>query len=116
MAIQTAILERVDQAGPSPAGLYLRDITTVAVLTPEQEVALAQLIDSGKTARRKLEDDDVLCQAERDGLQEAVRQGECASRALIEANLRLVVSIARKYLNRGVPLLDLVQEGNLGLA
>ena len=107
---------RVDQAPPSPTGLYLRDISAVTLLTAEQEVELARLIEAGKQARRRLEHGVNLPDADRASLEEAAAQGEQARRELTEANLRLVVSVARKYLNRGVPLLDLIQDGNLGLA
>jgi RNA polymerase primary sigma factor len=106
---------RVDE-GPSPTGLYLRDIASVTLLTAQQEVELAQLIEAGKQARRRLRHGVNLPDADRASLEEAVARGEQARRKLTEANLRLVVSVARKYLNRGVPLLDLIQEGNIGLA
>jgi RNA polymerase primary sigma factor len=107
---------RVDEAPASPAWLYLRDIAAVMLLTAEQEVELAQLIEAGKQARRRLRHGVNLPEADRASLEEAVARGEQARRKLTEANLRLVVSVARRYLNRGVPLLDLIQEGNIGLA
>ena len=107
---------RVDQAPPSPTGLYLRDISAVTLLTAEQEVELARLIEAGKQARRRLEHGVKLPDADRASLEEAAARGEQSRREFTEANLRLVVSVARKYLNRGVPLLDLIQDGNLGLA
>ena len=91
---------RVDE-GPSPTGLYLRDIAAVMLLTAEQEVELAQLIEAGKQARRRLEHGVNLPDADRASLEEAAAQGEQSRRTLTEANLRLVVSVARKYLNRG---------------
>ncbi len=109
-------LARVDEARASPAGLYLRDIAAVTLLTAEQEVELAQLIEAGKSARRLLKHGANLPEAERASLEEAVAQGEQSRRTFTEANLRLVVSVARQYVNRGVPLLDLIQEGNIGLA
>jgi RNA polymerase primary sigma factor len=107
---------KVDEALSSPAGLYLRDIAAVTLLSAEQEIELAQQIEAGKKARRPLKQGPEVPEAERDRLEETAAQGEHARRKLTEANLRLVVSVARKYLNRGVPLLDLIQEGNIGLA
>jgi RNA polymerase primary sigma factor len=109
-------LARVDEAPSSPAGLYLRDIASVTLLTADQEVELAQRIEAGKKARKLLKLGPELPEAERESLEEGAVQGEQARHMLTEANLRLVVSVARKYLNRGVPLLDLIQEGNIGLA
>src|SRR5919199_5646017 len=106
----------VDDARASPAWLYLRDIAAVMLLTAEQEVELAQLIEAGKQARRRLRHGVNLPEADRASLEEAVARGEQARRKLTEANLRLVVSVAPRYLNRGGPLLDLIQEGNIGLA
>jgi RNA polymerase primary sigma factor len=108
-------LSRVDEPLSSPAGLYLRDISGVTLLTADEEVELAQLIEAGKNARRLLKHPN-LPEPEQARLEDAVSQGEQARHTLTEANLRLVVSVARKYLNRGVPLLDLIQEGNIGLA
>jgi RNA polymerase primary sigma factor len=97
-----------------PASLYLREISRARLLTAEEEVTLAQALEAGKAARAQLErgvdDPD-----ERAELEEQVRLGEDARRHLIESNLRLVVSVARKYLGRGLSFLDLVQEGNIGL-
>ena len=115
MTIIPPELPRVDEPPASPAGLYLRDISAVTLLTAEDEIELAQQIEAGKKARRVLKHPN-LPTAEQAALEQAVAEGEQARRALTEANLRLVVSVARKYLNRGVPLLDLIQEGNIGLA
>jgi RNA polymerase primary sigma factor len=109
-------LARGDEAPSSPAGLYLRDIAAVTLLTAEQEVELAQRIEAGKKAQLLLKHGPELPETEREKLEECATQGEQARHMLTEANLRLVVSVARKYLNRGVPLLDLIQEGNIGLA
>jgi RNA polymerase primary sigma factor len=94
--------------------LYLREIGRVPLLTASDEVRLAQAIERGHEASERLAAspiDDV----EREELQDLVRQGNAAREALTDANLRLVVSVARRYSNRGVPLIDLIQEGNLGL-
>jgi RNA polymerase primary sigma factor len=115
MTITPSQLPRVDEPAASPAGLYLRDISAVTLLTADEEIELAQQIEAGKKARRVLKHPS-LPESEQTALEHTVTQGEKARHTLTEANLRLVVSVARKYLNRGVPLLDLIQEGNIGLA
>jgi RNA polymerase primary sigma factor len=97
-----------------PASLYLREISRARLLTAQEEVELAQQIEDGKAARTKLES-EVEDGAEREALERQVEIGGEARRRLIESNLRLVVSVARKYLGRGLSFLDLVQEGNIGL-
>jgi RNA polymerase primary sigma factor len=101
-----------------PASLYLREISRNPLLTAEEEVTLAQELEAGKEARERLERADrepIADPAERERLEAAVATGEAARTRLIESNLRLVVSVARKYLGRGLSFLDLVQEGNIGL-
>ncbi|HZU73312.1 MAG TPA: sigma-70 family RNA polymerase sigma factor [Acidimicrobiales bacterium] len=96
--------------------LYLSDIGQYDLLTKDDEVRLAQAIEAGDEARRHLESAPVdLAVARKRELRRAVRDGEAAQRAFIQSNLRLVVSIAKKYQASGLPLLDLIQEGNLGL-
>lgn len=97
-----------------PASLYLREISRARLLTAEEEVSLAQQLEAGKQARATLEAglDDT---EQRSTLEAQLATGEDARRRLIESNLRLVVSVARKYLGRGLSFLDLVQEGNIGL-
>ena len=96
-----------------PAALYLREISRTPLLTAEEEVQLAKQLEASKAARKAL--DRGAAEAERARLEEAVRLGEAARKRLIESNLRLVVSVARKYIGRGLSFLDLVQEGNIGL-
>ncbi|MGH8826152.1 MAG: sigma-70 family RNA polymerase sigma factor [Jiangellaceae bacterium] len=93
---------------------YLREIGRIPLLTVAEEVSLARAVEAGMLAEDRLDQlpDDAPDAAD---LGELVEQGELAKRHLIEANLRLVVSVARRYARRGLPLLDLVQEGNLGL-
>lgn len=98
------------------AAIYFRDISAVSLLTAEEEIDLAQKIEQGDDARRALRRGDELSVPERMALEQEVAGGEAARRRLTESNLRLVVSVARKYLTRGLPMLDLVQEGNIGLA
>jgi RNA polymerase primary sigma factor len=102
---------------PADAGtMYLREIAQHEILTAQQEVALAQRLEMGKAAALELATEgDALAADRRAQLEQACRDGECARNRLIESNLRLVVSIARRYLGRGVAFLDLVQEGNIGL-
>ncbi|HEY7062447.1 MAG TPA: sigma-70 family RNA polymerase sigma factor [Chloroflexota bacterium] len=101
-------------APDSPAALYLREISQTPLLTAEEEVDLAKRLEAGKAAQKRLAAGDVP-EGERTALAEAVAQGDAARKRLIEANLRLVVSVARKYMGRGMLFLDLVQEGNIGL-
>ena len=96
--------------------LYLREIGKVALLTAEQEVELAKAVEAGVFAVERLDAPElVLASALRRDLQRVADLGELAKRRLVEANLRLVVSIAKRYVGRGLLLLDLIQEGNLGL-
>ena len=100
-----------------PVRMYLQEIGRVPLLTPQQEVELAMQHEAGQRAAAKLIADPpaVLSVEDQSILELTVRNGEAAQRRLVEANLRLVVSIAKKYVGRGMPLLDLIQEGNLGL-
>ncbi len=95
--------------------LYLREIGKVPLLTAEQEVDLAQRIEAGLLAGEKLSREPGLPAALVRDLRALQSEGVLAKRALVEANLRLVVSIAKRYVGRGLLFLDLVQEGNLGL-
>lgn len=105
-----------DQDAPeTPAAIYLRDISRVPLLTAEEEVILAKAREAGEEAQLALAAADDLEQVERTRLRDLIRRGDEARRRLTESNLRLVVSVARKYASRGMPLLDLVQEGNIGL-
>jgi RNA polymerase sigma factor (sigma-70 family) len=94
--------------------LYLDEIGRHQMLTAEDEVELSSAYQAGRKAQAKLADADPGDPA-RPGLDAVAERGEWARRAMIEANLRLVVSIARRYAATGLPLGDLVQEGNLGL-
>ncbi|MBS1848918.1 MAG: RNA polymerase sigma factor RpoD [Actinobacteria bacterium] len=100
---------------------YLSEIGRVPLLTPAQEVAVAERIVKGSRAAERLADaeasgtTDAMEFAERRRLERMARDGARAKDELVQANLRLVVSIAKRYTNRGMPLLDLVQEGNFGL-
>jgi len=98
-----------------PVRMYLQEIGRFPLLTPQQEVELAMQAEAGTRADEQLEDGGSLSADERLILERAVRQADKARKRLVEANLRLVVSIAKKYVGRGLVLLDLIQEGNLGL-
>ena len=98
-----------------PVRMYLQEIGRFPLLTPQQEVELAMQTEAGVRAEERLETVDLLPPEERLILERAVRLADRARKRLVEANLRLVVSIAKKYVGRGLGLLDLIQEGNLGL-
>lgn len=95
-------------------GLYLREISRVPLLRAEEEVALAKRVERGRMALRELSQavNDEERQAQ---LRRTIYDGQAAHKHLVKANSRLVVSVAKKYIGRGVPLLDLIQEGNIGL-
>ena len=101
--------------------MYLREIGRVPLLTGAEEVSIAKRIEKGEMAKERLADLaatdelDTLPFDERRKMQRWVRDGDLATSELIQANLRLVVSIAKRYVGRGMQLLDLIQEGNLGL-
>ena len=108
-----------EMAGPrlstqDPVRQYLHEIGRVKLLTLEEEISLARRIEEGEAAVKRLEEEALNGRASR-SLQRVVEDGEWARQGLIEANLRLVVSIAKKYTGRGLSFLDLIQEGNQGL-
>ncbi|HEY8524635.1 MAG TPA: RNA polymerase sigma factor RpoD [Acidimicrobiales bacterium] len=115
---------RADERGTGtsdPVRMYLREIGRVPLLTAAEEVELAKRIEAGAKASEQLADAeaggtlDDLPPEELKALQELADDGDQAKSALIQANLRLVVSIAKRYVGRGMQLLDLIQEGNMGL-
>jgi len=95
--------------------LYLKEIGRIPLLTAEQEVSLAKRMEAGRNAKRRMSKNGELSLDERDRLRSTIRDGQAAQEHLIKANSRLVVSVAKKYVGRGVPFLDLIQEGNIGL-
>jgi RNA polymerase primary sigma factor len=97
-------------------GLYLKEMSRVPLLSGEEELGLAKRIESGKGAKRELNRSNGSTPAMRRAeLETLINDGTLAREHLIKANTRLVVSIAKRYIGRGVPFLDLIQEGNLGL-
>jgi RNA polymerase primary sigma factor len=95
-------------------GLYLREATRVPLLTKEQEIDLAQRIECGRQAREKLSE-IIDNNSNHHELQQMIEDEWAAREHLITANSRLVISVAKRYIGRGVPFLDLIQEGNIGL-
>jgi RNA polymerase primary sigma factor len=99
-----------------PVRQYLNEIGRVSLLTLEEEISLARRVEEGKDAKRRLEEEGGnLDERNKRSLQYQAQDGEMARQHLIEANLRLVVSIAKRFAGRGMSMLDLIQEGNRGL-
>ena len=110
----------VDSFGTDdPVRMYLKEIGKVNLLTSEEEINLAQIMGAGNEAKEQLEElekmGEEIPEEVRRELEKAIKKGERAKQRLAEANLRLVVSIAKRYVGRGMQFLDLIQEGNLGL-
>ena len=115
----------VDSFGiDDPVRMYLKEIGKVNLLTPDEEVQLDQDMGAGDAAKEQLDElerakeageESFLSEDDIKELRRLVKRGEAAKQRLAEANLRLVVSIAKRYVGRGMLFLDLIQEGNLGL-
>ncbi len=101
-------------ASDDTISLYLKEMARVPLLTAEQEVTLARQFEQGRKARVRM-NAGKLSEDDKDMLANIIERGEGSRTHLIQANTRLVVSIAKRYLGQGVPFLDLIQEGNLGL-
>ncbi len=106
---------RVAQPEEDLVRLYLNDVGKHRLLTHDDEVRLAQAVEAGRAARAELATGGGIVPSHRRQLSRLVREGDQATETFVTANLRLVVSIAKKYQAAELPLLDLVQEGNLGL-
>jgi RNA polymerase primary sigma factor len=112
--VKTAGLDQVKS--DDTVGLYLKEMSCVPLLSLAEEQSLAKRIEAGRAARIDLaKGGEHYPPAHRDQLQVLAKDGEQAWEHLVKANTRLVVSVAKKYMGRGVPFLDLIQEGNLGL-
>jgi len=107
--------ERIERDDEDLVRLYLTDIGQYPLLTKDDEVRLAQTIEAGREAAEKVESATKLAAADKRKLKIEAKRGEDAQQTFVQSNLRLVVSIAKKYQASGLPLLDLIQEGNLGL-
>ena len=117
-------MENIDLSVPDgisiedPVRMYLKEIGKVPLLNADQEIELAKAMEAGADAEKKLEEDkkeNKLTPEEKKELDAIIYEGNEAKKRLAEANLRLVVSIAKRYVGRGMLFLDLIQEGNLGL-
>jgi RNA polymerase sigma factor (sigma-70 family) len=106
---------RLGTAVADTMGIYLDEVSTHLLLTAEDEVRLARAIERGRRAQSRLDTETSLPTEERVRLEEAVREGDEAKMTFIRSNLRLVISISKRYAGRGLDMLDLIQEGNLGL-
>ena len=102
-----------------PVRMYLKEIGKVNLLTSDEEIGLAQDMNAGTAAQEQLDElekaGEEIPEELRRELEKSIKRGERARQRLAEANLRLVVSIAKRYVGRGMQFLDLIQEGNLGL-
>jgi RNA polymerase primary sigma factor len=115
-SVKRSVLKVEDAETADSIRLYLKEIGRVPLLSADEEVSLAQRLESGVEAQESLsETNGKVANAAKTELVGLVSDGRAAKDHLIEANLRLVVSIAKRYSGRGLPFLDLIQEGNLGL-
>lgn len=115
--LESSLLPNLESiSADDSVGLYLKEMSRVPLLSLEEEVGLAQRIEYAKACKGKLARMNGKCSPRhRNELESAVQDGILAREHLIKANTRLVVSVAKKYIGRGVAFLDLIQEGNLGL-
>jgi RNA polymerase primary sigma factor len=112
--VAPAAIEVPGEVASDPVRMYLREIGRVSLLSPADESRLAAAMHQGEVAQKSLLQPNVSGRA-RARLKEAVDAAEIARQRLAEANLRLVVSVAKRYIGRGMSFLDLIQEGNIGL-
>ncbi len=110
-----ASTERESESFSEALPLYLQEIGRVPLLTGAAEVDLAKAIEAGMEAATLLADGKHRSPEDLELLADLIERGNEARRRLVESNLRLVVSVARRYMNRGIPLGDLIQDGNIGL-
>ncbi len=113
------IVEETTTLNTVPVGdtvdLYFREMGREPLLTAEEEVALAKRLEQGEISQAKLQDATALSLRDISRLEAVIIDAEDARQTLIKANTRLVISVAKRYIGQGVPFLDLIQEGNLGL-
>jgi len=114
-AVTEEVIEVSQVSVSDPVRLYLNEIGRYPLLTAQQEVELAMQMEAGRRALERLDGDDPLADEDRTFLDHEVDIGEAAHKQLVQSNLRLVVALARRYVGRGMALLDLIQEGNVGL-
>ncbi len=112
--IEINLDEVTETAVSDPVRMYLNEIGRYRLLTVQQEVELSMALEAGRRAQDRITSEE-LSDEDEAVLRHSVAEGELAHRRLVEANLRLVVSIARRYVGRGLAMLDLIQEGNMGL-
>jgi RNA polymerase primary sigma factor len=112
---QDRVVPEIRGASADPVRDYFQQIGKFPLLNADEEIVLARQIEIGLLAKEKLDSDAAASSAMRRELLQLVREGEAANRRFISCNLRLVVSVAKRYSGRGVPLMDLIQDGNLGL-
>ena len=104
------------QLSSDPVRMYLREIGRVPLLVQEEERTLARAIQAGSSSEERLKiGGETLGEDERTGLFQTIQEGQIAQQKMTRANLRLVVSVAKRYVGRGMSFLDLIQEGNIGL-
>ena len=108
------LIDLTRMSSDDTVGLYLKEMSRVPLLSSDEELDLAKRIETGRSARREANKQST-SQTKRAEFESRVSEGVQAREHLIKANTRLVVSIAKRYIGRGVPFLDLIQEGNLGL-
>jgi len=115
--LESTTILRTDQVAEERdlVGVYLHEISRTPLLDAVQEVDLSKAIEAGLLAEQLLEEENLPKRMKRDELETVKREGARAKDLFIRANLRLVVSIARRYVRSGMPMLDLIQEGNTGL-
>ena len=114
-SIDSAISASANVKVNDPVKMYLKEIGRVKLLDPDDEPMIAKKIQAGEEAKVFINEHPDLSEQDRMALEDAVFEGEQAKNILISSNLRLVVSIAKKYVGRGMLFLDLIQEGNMGL-
>ncbi|MEA1902422.1 MAG: RNA polymerase sigma factor [Actinomycetota bacterium] len=114
-AVHEEVVEVSQISVSDPVRLYLNEIGRYPLLTAQQEVELAMHMEAGRRALEHLHEDEHLTDEDRSVLDHEIQIGEGAHKQLVQSNLRLVVALARRYVGRGMALLDLIQEGNVGL-